>query len=568
MLRVKLSVLVVLGLMLSQAVLAQEPLDVVGPDAALVVRVKAPKATSEKVAEFAGAIDPGLANVVKRQSASMGVAIHNLTLDGVDQAADWWVAVYPPPEGENNPSTVFIIPATDLKKMKAGVPEEFTFFEHGKYGVYSKDEEGIAKTKPLVGKKGDSISKAFDAASKGLFDKGDVSVFVNVSGLATKYKDHLAEARQAAEQQIENMPVNPAAPGLNPEDIAKVAKTFLTGVFQAVEDSQSFTLAVTVSKSSVNIEELLRVKSGSGFDKVLQKSPPSSLDLLGSLPAGCQIYMGTAFDMAGLLDLTSNFTNLIQGDEATKKALAESIAELKKLKYGPVVGGIKITPAKSAVISSTQISQITPTQKLRDISRNMATKTATVEQNGFKQVTKLEADKETYGSNKADVVTMKFEPGDDADPATTGMIENLMNLAFGEEGLTQRFVYLPEIVVQTMGGGKTLMQQTLDAIQKKGAGSSAIAASRTQLGKSSNLLLLIDLPNLAISAGKALSQSGTLESFGVPEDLFSDTTSPESYIGFSAATEPQGLRMTTVVPVEQVQGIVKLVGEIQAMRQQ
>ena len=567
MLRVKLSAIVVLGLMLSQAVLAQEPLDVVAPDAALVVRVKAPKATSDKVAEFAGAIDPGLASVVKRQSASMGVGIHNLTLDGVDQAADWWLAVYAPPEGENNPSTVFIIPATDLKKMKQGVPEEFTFFEHGKYGVYSKDEEGIAKTKSLVGKKGDTIGKAFDAASKGLFDKGDVSVFVNVAGLVTKYKDHLAEARQAAEQQLENLPANPAA-GVKPEDVAKIAKMFLTGIFQAVEDAQSFTLAVNVSKSSVNIEELLRVKSGSGFDKVLQKSPPSSLDLLGSLPTGCQIYLGSAFDMAGLLEMTSNFTGLIQGDEETKKALADSIAELKKLKYGPVVGGIKITPAKSAVISSTQISQITPTQKLREISRTMASKTATVEQNGFKQITKLEADKETYGSNKADLVTMKFEPGDDADPATAGMVENLMNLAFGEEGLTQRFVYLPEMVVQTMGGGKSLMQQTLDAIQKKGAGSSAIAASRTQLGKTSNLLILIDLPNLAISVGKALSQSGTLESFGVPEDLFSDTTSPESYIGFSAATEPQALRMTTVVPIEQVQGIVKLVGEVQALRQQ
>ena len=90
---------------------------------------------------------------------------------------------------------------------------------------------------------------------------------------------------------------------------------------------------------------------------------------------------------------------------------------------------------------------------------------------------------------------------------------------------------------------------------------------RGQVGKSSNLLLLIDLPNLAISAGKALGQSGTLESFGVPEDLFSDITSPESYLGFSAATEPQGLRITTVVPVEQVQGIVRLVGEIQSMRQ-
>ena len=567
MLRVKLSVLLALGLMLSQAALAQEPLDAVGSDAAVVVRVKAPKTTTEKVAEFAGAIDPGLASVVKRQSASMGVGIHNLTLDGVDQSADWWVAVYPPAEGENNPSTVFIIPATDLKKMKEGVPEEFTFLEHGKYGVYSKDEDGIEKSKSLVGKKGESISKAFDSASKGLFEKGDVSVFVNVSGLVAKYKDHLAEARQAAEDQIENLQSNPATPGVNPEEVAKVAKAMLVKVFQGVEDSQSFTLAVNISESGVNIEELLRVKSGSGFDKLLQKSPPSSLDLLGSLPAGCQIYMGTAFDMAGLLEMTSNFTNLIQGDDATKKALAESIAELKKLKYGPVVGAFKITPAKSGVISSTQISQITPTEKLKDISRKMAAKTGTVEQNGFKQITKLEADKETYGSQKADVVTMKFEPGDDADPATTGMIENLMNLAFGEEGLTQRMVYMPEVVVQTMGGGKTLMQQTLDAIQKKGSGTSALANARSQAGKSSNLLLLIDLPNLAISAGKALGQSGTLESFGIPEELFSDTTSPESYIGFSAATEPQGLRVTTVVPIEQVQGIVKLIGEVQAMRE-
>lgn len=571
MLRAKLTAVLVLGLLqLPQFVHAQEALDAISPDVAAVVRVKAPKSTIDKVSAFAGAIDPGLQGLIKQQSASIGVGIQNFTLDGVDQSSDWWVAVYPPPQEGDNPSIVFIIPGTDLKKMEDALSDEYTFFTHGKFGVYSKDEDGVEKTKPLIGKKGEStIAKAFDTSAKALFDKGDVSVFVNVAGLVSKYKDQIAEAKAAAVEQIANSAANaPQAPNVNPEEVAKLAKTFLMGAFQAVEDAQSFTLALNVSKAGISLEEVLRVRSGSGADKFLQRSPPSSFDLLGNLPGGSQVYMGTAFDMAGLLEMSGNLTNLVQGDDATKKALAEAIAELKQLKYGASVGGVKITPGRSNVFSAIQISQVTPTEKMKEISRKMSGKSQTVEQQGFKQTTKLESDKETFGSNKADVVTTKFEPSDDADPAVTGIIENLVNVAFGEEGVTQRFVYLKDTVVQTIGGGKPLMQQTLDAVQKKGTTSSAIAASRTQLGKAANFLILIDLPNLAISVGKSLGASGTLETLGVPEDLFSDTTSPESYIGFSAATEPQGLRFTTVIPVEQIQGLMKIGQEIQAMRQQ
>jgi hypothetical protein len=39
--------------------------------------------------------------------------------------------------------------------------------------------------------------------------------------------------------------------------------------------------------------------------------------------------------------------------------------------------------------------------------------------------------------------------------------------------------------------------------------------------------------------------------------------SKPSYFGLSAATEPQGLRVKTVVPVEQMQGVAKIVMFVQ-----
>jgi hypothetical protein len=51
----------------------------------------------------------------------------------------------------------------------------------------------------------------------------------------------------------------------------------------------------------------------------------------------------------------------------------------------------------------------------------------------------------------------------------------------------------------------------------------------------------------------------------IDADQVKDLQSKPSYFGLSAATEPQGLRVKTVIPVEQMQGIAKIVQFVQGI---
>ncbi|MCP4175732.1 MAG: hypothetical protein GY758_33720 [Fuerstiella sp.] len=54
-------------------------------DAAVVVRLQAPDQTIEDLAEFVDKVQPGAGAVVRVQAASIGMAISNRTLAGVDR---------------------------------------------------------------------------------------------------------------------------------------------------------------------------------------------------------------------------------------------------------------------------------------------------------------------------------------------------------------------------------------------------------------------------------------------------------------------------------------------------
>jgi hypothetical protein len=90
--------------------------------------------------------------------------------------------------------------------------------------------------------------------------------------------------------------------------------------------------------------------------------------------------------------------------------------------------------------------------------------------------------------------------------------------------------------------------------------------ARGNLAAKSNVVFLLDLPNTIVKVLEVVVQAQILPPV-LPLDLdqIKSLQTKPSYFGLSAGTEPQGLRVKTHIPVEQMQGIAKIVGFVQQL---
>lgn len=540
---------------------AESALDAISTDAGLVVRLKNPQATIEKVADLINAIVPGFGEQVRTQADAIGLAISNPTLAGTDKQSDWWLAVYPR-GGEQEPQTVFVIPASDAKAMKTGLGDNFKFIEHGKFGVYTEDSDAADKTSALLKGNGKSIAPLIDKDSLAVFDKGDVSVFIHVTRLATVYKDRLTEARERATQALENAPVElPGAPGINPKALADVVGQLLTVVMQGLDDTKSCTIAAMISNEGLAFEDLVRVASDSQTDKLLQKSPPNPLGTLASLPAGGLAYLGLHGDLTDLAQLSLRFSTAFLGDnEQSAKELQGALTEMQKLKYGVVASSFGLGPVDEGALRTTTVTEVDQPSKMRELSQKLFKAMGTIQTAAIKQTFNLKPDAEKINGNSVDILNVKMEMGDAAGPESA-MMERFMKALYGPDGGVTRMTYLKDKAVQTNGGGKSALEKVLAAIEKKTdivGGAAPFEEARKRLGDKSNLLVLFDLPGFVGKAIELAVDSGALPIPINVEAVRSLDLKP-SFLGFSLATEPQGLRVKTSIPVEQAQGVAKIV---------
>jgi hypothetical protein len=120
-------------------------------------------------------------------------------------------------------------------------------------------------------------------------------------------------------------------------------------------------------------------------------------------------------------------------------------------------------------------------------------------------------------------------------------------------------VYLKDRVIQTLGGGKQAMNDVLASLEKKPSDTakSPVQQTRGKLGAKSNLLVLWDIPGTVAKIAAIVVESQMVP-IPVDPDAVKELQSKPSYTGLSAATEPQGLRVKAVVPVEQMQAVAKI----------
>jgi hypothetical protein len=558
-----------LSLSLLTLVLVQNPLhaadkkvtDAIPADVSVLVRLKSPKATTEKVASFVDMVQPGFGGQVRQNAPAIGLAISNPTLAGVDMTGDWYIAVFLSAE-DPEPTVAFLIPATDAKAMKDGLGDGMHFVKHDKWGVYSEDEETIALIKTVISGKEEHLDPDDEdaKAAAALFDQGDLSVYVNLAQIVDEYKDQITQAKEQLSQLLENAPAQaPDVPGLNPQALAKAAGKVIEQALAVVDESETLIVALSVSKQGIVIEEYVQFAKDGIADKFLKSSQTSAMPTLTSLPVKQAAYFGISCDLASFAKWgTELIETAYAGDDKMVKEIKTAIADIGKLKFGPAVSSIGIGEGAEGVLRGATVVEVSDPQKLRAIGRKMSEMTGAIKTPGVKQTIEYKADAEKYGANSADLTTVKQEFEAAGDPGAEIALR-FVKLMYGENGMTTRSVYLKDRVISTVGGGKEEMTAAL-AASKGGSsesGSKALLAARGQHGNKTNLLAFVDLPNLIVGAIRVAADGGVLP-IPIEKTALEGLQIEESYLGFSVGAEPGAVRIKTNIPTEQVKGLAKI----------
>lgn len=559
--RTLLRVLPVLALVsLGTALFAADvPLDSIPKDASVVLRLKSPKDTAETLATMIDQIQPGMGGVVRQRWQGVGVTISNPTLAGVDQSKDWWAAVFLRPEEE--PVTVFYIPASDAKAMRNALGQEQNFLERQGYGIYTTDEDTFANLKSQSNGNSQSIAQAMDKATREVFDSGEVSLFINIAALKTTFSEQLKDFREKARANLEQAQAQQPNEGVNPSAAKAAAENMdrlLQALQQLIDDSQACALTLDVAKEGLVFQDYLKVAADSQTSKYFQKNKPAKMDLLNQLPKEQVVYVGMNLDVASLQSWSMDMMkSMFQDNPEGQKAIQQSLEGLKQIKFGEIAYAVAPGGEKDGAVRVITLTEATPTAKVRQLARDMAKSLKTIKAGNIQESFELKPDAETYGQYKADVqiVQMKVD-----DPQQ----QKLLDTIFGPDGMMTRTVYLDDKIVQTFGGGKEAMAAALEQLKspRQSNTNGPMQAERKELPTESNILALLDLPGIVAGAARVASRGG-LFPVKLDDQFFNSLGIQKSYMGFAVAAESQGLRVKTHLPVTQLRGIAQLVGAVQ-----
>ena len=368
------SVFVVLALVCNcvSARAADNPLEAIPDDAGVIIRGQKPTETVKKGVEFVSGVDPDAGRLLGPLSRGIGVAISNPGLAGVDKQRDWYVAVFPKVEGD--PGIVFAIPTSDADAMQAAILGEFTFATYQDWLLYALDKTLIEKIQTRIDGKQKSIVTLIDKESVAVMDRNDLSVYLNVIQLRVVYKEQLDAAEDRFDAQLAQFQnFAPAAAGIDLKPILDMYSQAFRGMIQSVKDTQGLTLGLSVAKESVDVETLARVTADSATDKILQANKTSDMKRLDGLPADSHAYVGVSGDTDGLVAWGTRMSAAMHtGEGETKAAIEKTAKEISKLNFGSFLMSFGIGNADGGILRIANVIEVTPTDNMRDRTREMS----------------------------------------------------------------------------------------------------------------------------------------------------------------------------------------------------
>ncbi|HEY2250682.1 MAG TPA: hypothetical protein VGH74_06460 [Planctomycetaceae bacterium] len=527
--------------------------EAIADDAAVVVRLKDPQAAMKQWSEFAALAGGGAADeYAQALVSSLGELLSNPKLAGIERELSWWIAFYET-DAASEPAVVCVIPAADRNSLQEALGKELRLMELGKYVVYSSNSAIAEKTTARLKGQGRSIKKIIDAESLALFDRGQIAVYINCPPLLRDLRAQNGKLRV-------NVDATPES-GVDLPSQDSPSKADATWA-HAGDDTQSVTLAAQISDEGVLIDCLARLRPGSRTARLLPKTAAERIPDLAALPAGQNLYVGVTGNL--LNQLRSN-KELWQGETEQfrnpRPELLAAQAKLDKLKLDTLIYSTNVVNF-GAVVDETIVIRMNRPKSFRELQRQIVAGTNGAETASFQWGVELNVDAERYGTALADISNWRrtFRKHADAN--------------WLAKDWTTRSVYLNDRVVETAGGDREAMERVLAALDKENnrrPEKSPFQLTRSKLDAEADLILLVDAPKVCVTfverfataLGQAIFEGIT---FGLVRGemktrgggLLEKLDLADSYSGLSAVVQPDGIRVRAFVPLEQIQGFVRV----------
>ncbi len=538
---------------------ADSMFDGIPESAALLVRLKAPEATVKKAADFAGRIKPEYGQAVAGAVDGLGIVISNPAMTGVDRKSDWWLIGFGVAGAA--PAVAFAVPATDADAMKKALGDRFKFASYEKWVIYTESEQVLSQFADRKSGKLKPVSAALDGRSRKLFDRADLGAYVNVRELRKTYRNEIDAAKEQAQAFIKQMggiiAAGPAQ-GINVDSIVKLYGDLATGAFQLAEDADGLAAGIVLGEKQVDVEGLLVVSAGTATDKVLERNPPSEMKALGRLPASKVAYFGAAGDLAALVRWGMQFsTSAYQGDEKFKKQSAEMLKAFENQKISGVYGSLSLGNANEGVLMLSAVADVEAPEKFTAAMVQLARSMNEMKIGPVTQKVSVTPAAEKIGSHSVDLFAIKQDVDPAQDPG--GLVSMIYKTLYGPNGMVYRTTTIPGAVLFSMAKGKVQMEELVKS-EESGSGASGEAAwsfARSQLPAKVNLIGMADIPKLATEVLRILADL----KFPIDEAAVAQLQHElvPSYLGGSAAIEPQAVALKLAIPLDQAKGIARLV---------
>ena len=549
-----------LGLAFSLAMLfgdtlqaADSPLSQISDEAAVVIRIRAFDATVEKVAALANAVQPEFGDMVSQNATLFGPVISNPALTGVDRTKDFYLVLFVREEGE--PKALFAIPTTDGPALQKVLPENFESQVRENWVFYADKDHGVPEAVSATESLATLLSKT---KANAVFENSDIGLHINVGHIADVYDAKIQEGRQKFEAGIQQGLNTPGVE--NAESVVEILKLEADLAFKLLEETSTFTMGVTATDTGLEIEDYIDFEADSEIADCLKRQPTSKFAGLSRLGVALPLYVGVSAEFSEMADFGGKIMASPYKSEDFRQTMQDYAQTLKQSKAKTMLMSLDLTSGTHGLFRACTLVETKSAADLLAAGRKFAAASKSLKISGVTQETTLEPEAETIGTRKIDVMTVKQTPNPNQPGAQ--MQTMMTGIMFGPNGLQSRMTALADGFLQVQGGDKEAMEAALKAYD---ANTNSLTDARLGLAEESHLLVLFDLPGLV---NNAMLAATTIPGIPIPfqRAAVEDLQIARSYTAISAVGEEHAVRIKTKVPVEQFQGVLKLVNFVQSMR--
>ncbi len=558
--------------------ICQEPaLSLVPADSAIVVQIHGWERTIGRINALLKNAAPQYAPLISGQIESgLAQALNGRELKGLAKDGPVFV-VFPevPTEGDEIPEMALVakvekyvqfrdsfLKEDERKDLKAKQGYEATkiddhdvfFLNKGDFVVVTSTENVV---KNLLGSKFDSLAGKMSKTLEAKFLSADVSAYVSMTAINKKFGDQIASVRGVLDQAIDGLADQA---GLEKSQI-ELTKKIYEGLFQLIEDSQQFVLALEFPPDGLHLKVHTVVGADTKTDKWFKDVKATPIPELGKLPSDAMFYTGGTLGQ----DLVRGNSTLMFGvggaGAKEDKGSAEIRKELQALQIDGWLGAASLPssgvqeiryrePARAAEIMLKMYQAVSADTSINGmaIKGKPEVKSESESIHGFK-----------FHSVKftVDFEKMMEKVPEPAREMTKKMIESMagekQQIWFGSNGKT-----LLQVSAKDWKAAQELLAKYFS--DKSTVSSNASYAEAIKhLPAQSCLHGLIDLPRyvhaMFSSMGDLFNQIPGLA--GIKP---SAPQGPGQFLGFSLGLEPRNASIDLWVPAKAVQSLMSMFG--------